>query len=332
MKPHSPFSRRIALSLICLVFCGLFSPFLEARAQAASQISVEKLNVQEQNDFVLEPGKIEVNLDPGATITKNIQVTNRANRKVRFNVEIEDFVGTNDEQNPITLLGDDRSPYSFKDNIASPVPEFSLNFGERASIPITIHVPADAQPGGYYTSVLVSNSLDKEETASTTSTAPKTRIISRVGVLFFIRVNGQAKESGKLDDFRVSPPGLIHEKGPFTFEVLYKNEGNVHLVPYGSIAVRNMFGGTIEQIPVNAYFALPNATRYRQIEWNKPLLIGRYTATVTLNRGYGNLTDTKTIAFWVLPWKILGGILLTVFLVLVAFYYIFSRFEFRRKK
>ncbi len=316
-------SRTRSLALICILICAFFLP------RIAGAYSVEKLNIELKNDFVLEPAKIDLALDPGQVYTRSVMVTNRADKKITFKIEVEDFVGSDNPQNQVVLLGKDKSPYSFKDNIKPEVSEVTLNPGERLTLPVTITVPPNTAPGGYYSSVLFSN-----EPAENTPTggAPVTKIISRLGVLFLIRVNGPANEKGSIDDFRISPPKMVYDKADFNFEVLFKNEGNVHLVPYGWITIKNMLGAQVDQVPINAYFALPNTIRYREVPWTRASLFGRYTATLTLHLGYGDQVQEKTIAFWVIPWKVITAVFLALLVFLSIFYYILSRFEFRRKK
>ena len=77
--------------------------------------------------------------------------------------------------------GDEIGPYSIRDFISFPETTFTLSLGERARIPVTISVPENAAPGGYYGSVLVSTVRSAE---ATESTAPRSPIIARVGSLF----------------------------------------------------------------------------------------------------------------------------------------------------
>lgn len=280
-----------------------------------------------KNDFVLEPGKVEIFANPGETVTKSITVTNRAASRVSFKIEIEDFVGSDKQDMPVILLGDEKSPYSFKDNVIPEVGTFTLEPGGTITIPIRISVPVNAQPGGFYTSVLVSNQPSVDLQSQTSGAEGKTKIISRVGTLFFVRVNGVALESGSLEDLRVTPP-TKDLPDIYTFDILFKNDGNVHLVPFGWVTVINTFGKEVGKIPVDAYFAMPKSVRYRSVEWKAPFLLGRYTATVELNRGYGSsLIDSKSIAFWVIPWKITVTTLVILLVIFLLFYTFFKKFK-----
>ncbi len=298
-------------------------------ASAVSAYSITDVHADARGDFVLEPGKVEIFMNPGETVTKTISVISRVNRKVDFKIETEDFIGSQDPQTPVVLLGSDKSPYSFKDNIVPEKSTFSLTLGQKIEMPITITAPKNAQPGGFYSSVIVSNvPSDSPQVAQGT-----TKIISRVGVLFFIRINGDAKEEGALEDFKVTGPttaGLL-QSGPLNIQMLFRNSGRVHFVPYGIVTITNLFGQKVAELPVDAYFSLPDSLRYREVIWSKDFLLGYYKAHVDLHRGYGNLVDQKDVSFWVLPWKYIGGGILVLFLIVLCYYFFTKKFELKRK-
>lgn len=298
-----------------------------------SKPSIERLTVDAKNDFVLEPGKTELFLNPGETVTRAVYVTNRVPGKTTYKIEVEDIKGTRDENQPVLILDGQKGPYSGKSFIVPAIDKVTLGFGDRITIPVTITIPKDAPPGDYDSSVLVYNQPNSDVGNNANGASGFTRIISRLGTLIFIRVNGNAKESANLEDFRVKgPKKLFYDHGPLTFQILFNNDGNVHLVPYGTVTIKNIFGQVVDQLPVDAYFSLPDSLRYRDVKWNHEMLLGRYTATVHLERGYGGLSDDKTIAFWVLPWKILVGVFVGVFLIILVLVVFLRTFELKRKK
>lgn len=306
----------------CIIALSVFTPMASVFAARISD-----LNVDNRNDFVLEPGKIEIFINPGETTTRNISVINRINRNVEFKVETEDFIGSDNVNTPVILLGNEKSPYSFKDNLVPETDTFNLKFGQKIELPITITAPEDAQPGGYYSSVIVSG-LPSSNAAEGEAGA---KIISRVAVLFFVRVNGPVNQQGQLDDFRIEGGKSFMQKGPINFEILFKNEGTVHLVPYGMVRIKNIFGKEVGKVPVDAYFSLPESLRYRQVVWGQEKLLGRYTAELTLNRGYEGKEDIAKIAFWVIPWMYIVIVLVVIFVLTLLWKFVTSRFEFKRK-
>jgi hypothetical protein len=294
--------------------------------------NIETLPVEARNDFVLEPGKVEVFLEPGETATRNIYVTSRVKKTIKFKIETEDFVGSNEPDKSVVLLGKDKSPYSFKDAILPEVREFTLSFGQKVTIPVKIKIPQNAQPGGFYSAVIISNQPEQEKGGTNVGGAIN---VSRLGALFFIRVKGDVKEEGQLEDVRLAGPSkMFYDKGPISFNVLFNNKGTVHLVPYGKIDITNFGGSTVGVIPIDGYFALPKSLRYREVTWYSDFLFGRYKATVELNRGYKNgadVLDTQSVAFWVLPWKFLLSAFAIIFILTSIFYYIRRNFEFKKK-
>jgi hypothetical protein len=315
------------LLVVLILTLLISSPYIIPKAQA---FEITNEVVDEKNDFVLEPGKVELFLNPGESATRAIVVTSRIKKKVKFKVEVEDFIGSHDSRNPVILLGDEKSPYSIKDNITPDTREFTLDFGQRITIPVKVTIPDNAQPGGFYASVLISNVPD-DETVNTSQ--GKARLVSRVGSLMFIRVKGEANEAGHIEDFRIAGESkAVYDKGPFTFQVLFNNTGNVHLVPYGTVNVKNIFGKSVGIVNVDAYFALPNSTRYREVTWTPGFLLGRYKAVLNLNRGYDDIVDTKTIVFWVLPWKILVPLFIGLLFIVLVGVFISKNFELKKKR
>lgn len=319
---------------LVLFFAVVFVFFLSSIATEAV-VTRAKYSVDLANDFVVTPGKTEVFLNPGETVTKTISVTNRTNKKTFYKISLEDFVGSDDPRMPVVLLDEsEESPFSLKDMVEPEITSFELAFGEKITFPVTITAPMDAPPGGHYGAVVIANRPpDGSDPNNPTSAGGGTKLISRVASLLLVRINGDAKESGMLTDFTVGgPKKIIREKMPEAFNISFKNEGNVHLVPYGTISITNIFGKKVAVLPVDAYFALPQSTRFREVTWvGGPFALGRYTAELSLYRGYGNQTDTKKISYFVFPIKVIIPAVIGLFILIGLIYFVRTRFEFRRK-
>lgn len=298
-------------------------------AASASAYSVEQVNVVASNDFVVEPAKIELFADPGEVITKNVTIINRIEGRSTFTLSLEDFVGSDDPSVAVKLLGDEVSRYSFRDNIVPEINKIDLAFGEKAVIPITIRIPETASPGGYYTSVVIAHAPSDDGGEITGA-----KTVSRVAQLLFVRVNGDVIEDGSLKDFVVSPTGFLHFRGPLTFNILFENRGSVHLAPYGYIRIKNLFGSVVDQIPVDAYYSLPQSQRYRQVEWNEGMRFGYYTATLELNKGYreAETIETRSVSFVFIPIAYIIILLVVLLAVFIARRYLKDNFELRRRK
>ena len=282
-------------------------------------------------DFVVGPGKVDVTVKPGEAKVVEMMVTNRTGERHAFNVTIEDAEGSMDPATSIVLLGDDTGPYSLKDYVSVPHMHFELNHNQRARIPVTISVPANADPGGLYGSVLVDTVAIDAEAGNTGGTVPQSAIIARIGTLFFVTVPGAIEKDGGLKDFGTSPKKIFYQESPINFGILFENRGSIHLVPYGEMHITNMFDEEVGFVQLEPWFVLPQSLRLREISWDRDFLFGRYTATVQINRSYDDTIDTLSYSFWILPWKPLTGGFAAVFFVLFIIRAFFKKFEFKRK-
>lgn len=289
---------------------------------AASPVFAFKIENIEQtpnaNDFVVGPGKTEIRMDAGQTSLKNVVVTNRYGKEMRFNIKIEDLTSGRNFSEAIYLLGEEKGPYSLRDYIKPEVMTFVLQQGDRANIPVEIKIPEDATPGGLYGAIIVTTeSTDPLEKAQIEEEQAKSGIVleSRIASLFFVRINGPVEENGNLKDFKADKK--YYRSGPINLSYTYENTGSVYTNPYGVIEIKNLYGTVVEQISVNPYFVMPDFTRTMTKVWDREFTMGRYKATLKLNRGYGDIIDEKTVVFWVLPIKMVAGILIGLFLLLV---------------
>jgi hypothetical protein len=283
------------------------------------------------NDFVVGPGKIDVTIKPGESKTVEMIVTNRTGELRIFNVTMEDAQGSRSTETAITLLGEERGPYSLKDYISVPYESFELGHNQRATIPVTISVPPDAEPGGLYGSVLIDTVTIEATPGDFETTMPQSALIARIGTLFFVTIPGETERDASLVEFGTLEKQRFFTEGPITFGLLHENNGTVHIAPYGEIRIHNIAGAEVGSLELEPWFVLPQSVRLREITWNRDFLFGRYTATVAINRSYDDIVDEMSFTFWVLPWKPIAGGFAILFLIIFALRAFFKRFEFKRK-
>jgi len=309
---------------------------LEADNSSSAEITkpwfkIEKLNGKfDQGDFVVGPGRAEIEIKPGQTVIHEISVANRISDNRTFEITVEDIAGTADADRAVVLLGNERGHYTVKDYITFPENKFTLNLGERARIPVTISLPPDAEPGGFYGSVLISTVQVDDENIDVN--VPRSPIIARVGTLFFITVPGDVIREGEVKEISLLNKKWWYESGPIKFNILYENTGSVHLNPYGELRIKNTLGEEVGFVELEPWFALPKSLRSRSVVWDREMLFGRYVATALVNRGYDDIVDEVSVTFWVLPWKVVGGTFLIIFIIIFSIRAFFRTFEFKRKK
>jgi hypothetical protein len=309
--------------------------FIALPGFSQAQVIRENLGVEITNDFVLEPAKNEVILEPGQSTREKISIINRMDKSVTFQIQVEDIVGSDNMFEQVKLLGEDRGPYSLKDFIIPEITEFTLESGEKITIPVDVNLPTDSEPRGYYGALIVSSKGEESNSSVDDGASGTTQIVTRLGSIFLVRVNGDLLESSRISDFKtVGPEQKLYSDHPKGFEVSVKNEGNVHLVHYGEIKIKNMLGREVGSLPINAFFSLPDSTRYREIKWPESFAFGFYSAEVYLYQGFGDENEflNDKISFFVLPWKLVV-IALTVAIILFAIIrFIKSNFKIERKK
>ena len=311
--------------IIVFIILGFLQPVLAYEIQKLTNVSVE-------NDFTLGPGKIEVFLDPGEEVTRSLLITNRLGKIMNFKVEIEDFEGSPTGEKAAILLGEEKGPYSLRDYLKPELVEFTLAHGERMVLPIEVLIPESMEPGGLYGSVLVSTFPLEEIPEREEVVKGQVRLIARIGSLFFIRVQGEVNEDGILEKFDTADSKRFYQKGPISFSIFYRNEGNVHLNPYGIIEIKNILGGKVAEIEIEPYFAMPKSLRYREVKWERGLGLGHYNATLYLNRGYDDIIDEVKISFWILPWKIILISGIAIFFLFWLIWWFVIHFEIRKKR
>lgn len=318
----------------CMKLSGFFAILTFILLTPASTVfaaRVEKQNdVPIRNDFPTGPTSFDVEVNPGEVVTKQIQVDNRMGKEQKFEIAVEDFQGSAvDPSQTVLLQAEKEGKYGAKEWIKPEISHFSTQHGERQYLNVTVTVPGNAEPGDHYASVLVSAPPQQNPE---NNDKPNVVITSRVGVLFFVRVKGEIKKEGKLQSFGVQK--RFFEKPPVSFNAVYKNTGTTLLRMEGGVDINNMFGKQVGYIDIktdrkpgeeNAYSfnILRDSVRGLQMQWvaNK-FYFGLYKAKLKLKHQYTDEIETKTVSFWILPWKVVAGILVGIILLFATIRYI----------
>jgi hypothetical protein len=264
--------------------------------------------------FSIAPAKVEVSLNPGQTVEREITVVNNLGRTSAFQVSVQDISPSSDENNPINLLGNDRGPYSLKNYVKPQLSDFVLRNGEAKTVAVTITIPKVAPPTGLYGAVTIS-------AYAASSSNANVKIFSSLGALYFVKINGPVTEVGGLTDFRLRSGWLVIGDRQPVFEIIFHNEGNIYLNPYGFIGVKKWGRGIATKFEVKPWFVLPNSSRLREITATSTLSSGLYRADLFQNRGYNNVVDTKSI--WFLKLSVWLASLLSI--IILAIIYLFYR-------
>jgi len=315
--------RTASLAGVIMLFSTIAMPAVVS-AQAKPGAAAPTANAGPGAGQALEiaPPVINLTADPGQVIKTQISLRDVSSGKLLVKSQINDFVAAGEDGTPKILLNEDEAeanPYSLKPWVA-PLSEMVLNPQQIRQLPVTINVPANASPGGYYGVVRF------------TATAPELNetgvsLNASLGSLILIRVKGDAKEKLEIAEFFVSKDGKrssIFQSAPVNFTQRIKNTGNVHEQPSGHVTITDIFGKTVAAVNVNLppRNILPASIRKFEQPLDKTVigtkkLFGKYTATLDLTYGANKQTVSETLTFWVIPYELIG--IITVLLI-VAFF------------
>jgi hypothetical protein len=202
---------------------------------------------------------------------------------------------------------------------------------EKQIIPFTISIPADAEPGGYFSAIFWGSQDPK------TQEAGEVAIGGKLGVLILLRVAGDIHEEAGLSEFVAADGKRLLTAVPVTLGYRFTNKGDDRVVPLGDIVIKNTFGMEVESLKANESEGnvLPNSSRKFQVVWSKDapkdisgflanakaqfsnFHFGFYRAQAAIVWGSNNKIENASTWFFLFPWQLLS--IVTVGLVIVYF-------------
>jgi len=302
--------------LYALLFISLLT-FLSTTsfAQEGTQSSVETTGIQ------VSAPTYTFEINPGSVGQEIIKVKNVGNKRQTFYPEVLDF-RPNGETGAAEFINTKEAEtytYSLSSWISLSKKPIVLDPDKSTALNFNITVPASAEPGGRYAGILFG-------TQPPDPGAGQVAISNKVGSLVLVRIAGDAKEVATLKEFASDKTN--YDKGPVNFVVRVENSGNVHVVPKGTIEIKNLFGSKQSVLNVNENNGnvLPESIRRfdkeNGLSWApKGFTFGRYAATVTLTYGDPTKTLTGSVSFWIIPWvQIAIALVILVVLALLIFF------------
>lgn len=318
--------RRFFLLLVLLL--GM----LPLRSQALMTDTIGILPAYPNNDIQYSNAWFIYHLDRGESKLDAVRLTNNKDETVVLKIYPVDATATTD--GGFALQPEDALRNDVGGWVKMPLEEIEVPPKTEKLVPFTITIPKDANVGDHAGGIII------QEVETSDNGAPMTgmRIVSRVGVRIYETVPGEVKKGFEITrfDWQESPSGLasyfkdlldINKKTVFYIGI--KNTGNIKLDPKAAIEVRNMLGmKTAELTDQTLGVVFPGGENDGSaVFWDGQPFFGRYTvkATVTFAEdGVGQ--DTKEIAIWVFPWRIIFLlVILAVLLTLVRLIMLYFR-------
>ncbi len=265
--------------------------------------------------FQISPPTANYAADPGSHSSGTIKVTNLTDTLISLKVGRQNFVAKG-EEGEIELVDNADPLYSLAPwfNISEP----AVDVPARATkeVHYTVDIPANAEPGGRYGSIIFSSIPPKLPAGQSGAS-----VVQTIAGIVFERINGVANE--KLEVASFGAEKSFYEYGPVKISTRLKNTGTVHEKATGTITVKNMLGIKVASIPLDEHFVIPGSIRHLKNDWptgkKQPILFGRYTATLDATYAGGQKITAST-SFTVLPWKVLAVILVVLILLILVFW------------
>ncbi|MES3006046.1 MAG: hypothetical protein V4664_03815, partial [Patescibacteria group bacterium] len=207
--------------------------------------------------LTLSPTRFELSGDPGETIIQEITLFNEGENSQNYYSSYLNFEAQGESGTPAFVESkDDLDKWISTHSVVSIKP------GQSISVPFTIKIPANAEPGGHFASVFW----------GTTPSSPSGSVVSvgaKVGVLILLSVNGTTTEAGGLVSFSVVDKQFWHSTLPVSFEYRFKNDGGDRVKPVGTIKIRDTIflpAKTLNANPTDGN-VLPGSTRKFSVDW-----------------------------------------------------------------
>lgn len=285
----------------------------------------------------ISPPVMEIEIDPGGSVERTIEIGNETNEERVYNVGVKKFemVGEEGRQRFIPIEeGDDfelASWIKYEENKIIISPKSSKKFA------FTVNVPENADPGGRYASIYFSAG----QPAAEGNGSSRVGVEAQINALILARISGEITEKAEIESFGLKDNESFFNRLPVTFVWKLKNEGNVHIRAQGNIEIKDIVGRRVELLDANPknYRVLPGNTRKIDSWWGgepeiasgdyakdflweagkefENFAFGKYSAKLDIVYGKGNKNFlSREISFWVIPWRaiLLAG---TAFVVLM---------------
>lgn len=306
-------------------------------------------------NITTSPLPIQLVTTPSNPVSTDLRVQNSGTQPAAIKVSLLKFKSSDKTGKP--LLIKPTKADSYIDWVSFSKTNFVAQPGEWNTIKMTISPPADAAFGYYYAVLFSQDTSNIKPGEKSSKLAGATATL----VLLDVKVPGEKR---KLEVTSFKTDHKLYEYLPVNFNIAVKNTGNVHLVPAGDIFIsrgHNSKNLAVLSFNPNAGNVLPNSTRDFTVAWEdgfpafkikrdandqivsdktgKPIeelkydlsktgefRIGHYYAhlLLTYSDGDKDIPIEAEVGFWVIPWKVIGVVLLFVILVLLGLRSVFK--------
>jgi hypothetical protein len=290
--------------------------------------------------ITISPPRLELEGDPGTVINSEFKVTNESAGTQVYYTQVENFEAKDETGSPQFVQT--KEGLAVWTNVDS---SFAVAPSEQKTVPFSIRIPRNAEPGGYFASIFV-------RTTPPPSQGGEVSIGARLGTLVLLRVNGEIQEGVDILEFSTKDSQRFFTSLPVELYYRFQNTGSDRVKPEGEVIVKNIVGLKAKILSANRTegSVLPRSIRRFDMAWihggggqEDPaedvgirqtgsfldeakyqwsnFAFGMYTANLDITFGENNNTASGTFRFFVVPWQLLIilGVILIVGLVILRF-------------
>lgn len=218
--------------------------------------------------ITISPASVDLVVEPGGVYHGEFQVINQGKTEYTFKTYALPYGVTGETYQPgfLAVPGILNTGKWFALDTEATV----LGAKKTKTVRYTISVPLNAKPGGYYAVVFAQTQVQ--------ATAQGVTPNHRVGEIFYLKVAGDVRQSGRLLSwdaaFRQSPPLLA--------SLRLENNGGSHFASAVHVEVQDIFGSSKHVFDTEKY-VLPQTVRKVDVRWDKTPSIGLFKVTGTVS-------------------------------------------------
>jgi hypothetical protein len=294
-------------------------------------INAESTHAQGDVGIKISPTRYEELVDPGQVLQREITVANESGTDKQMFVYLRDFRAEDETGEPTLIAPGTGDSSSLASWLQITTDAIDFKAGEEKTIPFSINVPKSAGPGGYYGAIYLGTEPPRINVNSADKGAGMA-IAQQAGSLILLQIKGAADERAEIREFNTEKD-LFGTPFDIKFITRIENLGNVHVKPNGLISIKNMLGREVASIRVNEKGGnvLPASIRRFDVSWQGKMGFGRYVASLGVTygtpvdkggQGMQSLYTEKY--FWIVPWKIIIPVLLSL-IILVSLFVLFLK-------
>lgn len=302
----------------------------------------------------LSPLPILLSTKPGTSTSADLRVNNPSSHNQRYKVLVKTF--TQDGADGKVTLHEPGPGDDFVNWIHFDKTVFDAPPGLWQTVKMTVDVPSTAAFGYYYAVEFTGADAPVKQSGTGTSI--------QGAVANFVLLNAQAPgEKKQLQVTSFTADHQVYEFLPATFSIRVHNSGNIFAGASGNIFISR--GGkqvAILNVNENKGLIIPGSNRLFTVAWDdgfpvyktvyganghpvldkdgnpqkklvwnfsqiSKLRFGHYTAKLALiyNDGTRDVPINGTVSFWVIPWRVIGILLIVGVFVVIGFWSTFKK-------